>query len=477
MMFEVANMSFATPEIFMLAMVCVILLVVAFLGKNAASAAYGLSQFTLAVTAILIYQSLGQSGLTFDGTYIKDAFSDVLKLAICIVNIAVLLYSTSYLKARGLFKGEYYVLAIFSTLGMMIMVSAYHFLTVYLGLELMSLCLYAMVAMNRDSKIASEAAMKYFILGAIASGMLLYGMSIIYGVTGSLSIATIATTIQAGGLDNTVLSFGLVFLIIGIGFKLGAVPFHMWLPDVYHGAPTAVTLFIATAPKIAAFAMAIRLLVDGLGDAQQYWQGMLIMLSVLSMIIGNVVAIAQTNLKRMLAYSTISHIGFILLGILSGSQEGYAAAMFYALVYTLMSLGSFGMIILMSRQGFEADNIDDYKGLSERNPWFALMMLILMFSMAGIPPLVGFYAKLFVIKSIVDINLISVAIVAVLMSVIGAFYYLRIIKVMYFDKPDQQAELQAPTDMRIMISVNGLAVLALGIFPGAVLAICIATFS
>jgi len=477
MTFEVLNMSFALPEMFMLAMACIILLAVAFLGKKGASAAYGLSQMTLAVTAILIYQSIGESGLTFDGTYIKDAFSDVLKLAICIINIAVLLYSTSYLKARNLFKGEYYVLAIFSTLGMMIMVSAAHFLTIYLGLELMSLCMYAMVAMHRDSMVSTEAAMKYFILGALASGMLLYGMSIIYGVTGNLEIATIAQVIQAGGLDDTVLSFGIVFLVIGIGFKLGAVPFHMWLPDVYHGAPTAVTLFIATAPKIAAFAMAMRLLVDGLGDVQQHWQGMLIMLSILSMILGNVVAIAQTNLKRMLAYSTISHVGFILLGILSGSQEGYAASMFYALVYALMSLGAFGMIILMSRQGFEADNIDDYKGLSRRNPWYALMMLILMFSMAGIPPLVGFYAKLTVIKSIVDINLISVAIVAVMMSVIGAFYYLRIIKVMYFDKPEQHAAIQAPADMRVMISVNALTVFALGLFPGSLLAICATVFS
>ncbi len=479
MIFEVINMSFALPEMFMLTMACVILLVVAFLGKNGASTAYGLSQLTLAITAILIYQGMGTSGgLTFDGTYIKDAFSDVLKLTICLINIAVLLYSTSYLKARDLFKGEYYVLAVFATLGMMVMVSAYHFLTLYLGLELMSLCMYAMVAMHRDSSVATEAAMKYFILGAIASGMLLYGMSIIYGVTGSLSIATIAETIQAGGLDNTVLSFGLVFLIIGIGFKLGAVPFHMWLPDVYHGAPTAVTLFIATAPKIAAFAMAIRLLVDGLGDAHQYWQDMLIMLSVLSMIIGNVIAIAQTNLKRMLAYSTISHVGFILLGILSGSQEGYAAAMFYALVYSLMSLGGFGMIILLSRQGFEADTIDDYKGLSERNPWYALMMLILMFSMAGIPPLVGFYAKLTVIKAVVDINLISVAIVAVLMSVIGAFYYLRIIKVMYFDQPvEQHNKLEAPADMRVMISINAMAVFALGIFPGSLMALCVAVFA
>ena len=478
MMFEVTNMAFALPEMFMLTMACVILLVVAFLGKNAAGPAYVLSQLTLAITIALIYQSMGgAAGLAFDGTYIKDSFSDVLKIAFCGLNIVVLIYSTNYLKARGLFKGEYFVLAIFSTLGMMILTSAYHFLSLYLGLELMSLSLYAMIAMHRDSAIATEAAIKYFVLGAIASGMSLYGMSIIYGATGSLSLATIAEVVKVGEVDNTVLSFGLVFLIIGIGFKLGAVPFHMWLPDVYDGAPTPVTLFDATGPKVAAFALAIRLLVDGLDDAFQYWQGMIIMLSVLSIIVGNVIAIAQTNIKRMLAYSTISHMGFILLGVLSGSQEGYAAAMFYALVYSLMSLGGFGMVLLMSRHGFEADQIDDYKGLASRNPWFALMMMILMFSMAGIPPLVGFYAKLTVIKSVIDINLISVAVVAVVLSVIGAYYYLRIIKVMYFDKAIDHERLQASVDMRVMFSINALTVLALGIFPGSLLALCTSVFS
>jgi len=477
MNFEVSNMALATPEMFMLGMACISLLAVAFLGEKGATAAYGLSLLSLAITAIIIYQSWGQSGMTFDGMYIKDGFSDVLKIAICLINMVVFIYSKSYLKERGLFKGEYYVLAIFSTLGMMIMVSADHFLTIYLGLELMSLCMYAMVAMYRDSFIATEAAMKYFILGALASGMLLYGMSIIYGVTGSLSISNVAAAIQTGGLDNTVLSFGIVFLVIGIGFKLGAVPFHMWLPDVYQGAPTAVTLFIAAAPKIAAFAMAIRLLVGGLGDASEYWQDMLIMLSILSMIVGNVVAIAQTNIKRMLAYSTISHVGFILLGILSATQEGYAASMFYALVYSLMTLGGFGMVLLMSRQGFEAEQLGDYKGLSKRNPWFALIMLILMFSMAGIPPLVGFYAKLLVIKSVVDINLMPVAIIAVLLSVIGAFYYLRVIKLMYFDAPEEQQQaLEAPSDMKVMLSINGIAVLMLGLFPGSLLALCASIF-
>ena len=478
MMFEVINMSFALPEIFMMVMACIILLVVAFLGENSGAASYWLSQLTLVITSIIVYQSLAVSaGVTFDGSYIKDALSDVLKLAICIINVVVLLYSVSYLRARKLFKGEYYVLTIFATLGMLIMVSSAHFLTLYLGLELLSLCLYAMVAMHRDSAMATEAAMKFFILGALASGMLLYGMSIIYGATGSLALASIATAIQTGDLNSTVLSFGLVFLIIGIGFKFGAVPFHMWLPDVYHGAPTAVTLFIATAPKIAAFAMIIRLLVEGLGDLHQHWQGMLIILAVLSMIIGNVVAIAQTNLKRMLAYSTISHVGFLLLGVLSGTSEAYAASMFYVLVYALTTLGAFGMIILMSRQGFEAENIEDYKGLSEHSPWFAFMMLILMFSMAGIPPMVGFYAKLAVIKAVISVDLISVAIIAVLMSVVGAFYYLRMIKVMYFDSPEKQHEIHAPKEMCIMLSSNALLVLALGIFPGSLMAICITVFS
>ena len=477
MMFEVANMSFALPEMFLLTMACVILLIVAFFKQTGASLAYGLSQLTMIASAVLVYREMGGlEGLAYSDTYIRDALSNVLKIAIFVINIAVLMYSTSYLKARDLFKGEYYVLAVFATLGMSVMVSAHHFLTLYLGLELMSLCLYAMVAMHRDSAVATEAAMKYFILGALASGMLLYGMSIIYGVTGSLSISAVATAIQTGGLDNTVLSFGLVFLVIGVGFKLGAVPFHMWLPDVYEGAPTAMTLFIATTPKLAAFAMMIRLLVEGLGDLQIYWQDMLVMLSVLSVVLGNIVAIAQTNLKRMLAYSTISHIGFILLGIISGTDEGYAGSLFYALTYTLMTLAAFGMIILMSRRGFEAEEIADYKGLSQRHPWFALMMLIVMFSMAGIPPLVGFYAKLAVIKSIVDIGLISVAVLVVVISVIGAFYYLRVIKVMYFDEAEEAYEIDAPTDMRMMVSANAIAVLGLGLFPGSLMALCASVF-
>ncbi|WP_438970832.1 NADH-quinone oxidoreductase subunit NuoN [Methylophaga sp.] len=476
-MYQVPNMLFALPEMFMLGMACVILLVVAFTGTRKTDWVYGLSQLTLVMTAIIIYCSLGEGGLTFSDTYVKDSLSDVLKLSICAVNVMVLLYSTAYLKARQLMQGEFYVLAIFATLGMLIMVSANHFLTLYLGLELLSLCLYAMVAMHRDSAVATEAAMKYFILGAIASGMLLYGMSIIYGITGSLALGDVAAAIAASSGDETILSFGLVFLIIGIGFKFGAVPFHMWLPDVYHGAPTAMTLFIAAAPKIAAFAMLIRLLVDGLIDLHSYWQDMLIMLAVLSMVIGNIVAIAQSNLKRMLAYSTISHVGFLLLGVLTGTQEGFAASMFYTLIYALMTLGTFGIILLLSRQGYEADNIEDFKGLSDKQPWFALMMMILMFSMAGIPPLAGFYAKLAVIKAVVDVELLTIALVAVVTSVIGAFYYLRVIKVMYFDKPVVEHNVAASSLVQVMLSANVLMVLGLGIFPGVLMKICSIVFA
>lgn len=476
MPFQVPNMSFALPEMWLLLMACVVLLVVAYTGGKRIEWVAGLSQFSLLVTAVLVYLNLDQAGLTFSGTYIKDPLSDVLKLSITLINMLVLLYCGRYLQDRDLRSGEFYVLALFSTLGMLVMVSGHNMLTLYLGLELMSLCLYAMVAMHRDSAIATEAAMKYFILGALASGMLLYGMSMIYGVTGSLDISEIAMAVSNPDANLTVLSFALVFIVIGIGFKFGAVPFHMWLPDVYQGAPTAMTLFLATAPKIAAFALLIRMLIDGLGSLHAQWQDMVILLAVLSMIVGNLLAIAQTNLKRMLAYSTISHVGFLLLGILSGTEAGYAAALFYTLIYALMTVGGFGMILLMSRQGLEAEEIADYKGLAKQQPWYALMMLLLMFSMAGIPPLAGFYAKLTVIKAVVDVNLLTVAIVAVIMSVIGAYYYLRIIKVMYFDSPENEFVPVPTAPVRVLFSANCLMVLALGLFPGALLSICAAVF-
>lgn len=364
------------------------------------------------------------------------------------------------------------MLGLFGVLGMMIMISSYSFLTLYLGLELLSLSLYAMVAFNRDSARASEAAMKYFILGAIASGMLLYGMSILYGITGTLDIKDVSDYLitSSAGL-NVPLVFALSFVIVGLAFKLGAVPFHMWVPDVYHGAPTSVTLFIGTAPKLAGLAIIMRLLVDGLGPLHHDWQGMLTILAVLSLAVGNVVAIAQTNIKRMLAYSTISHVGFILMGILAGTHEGYAAALFYTLVYAIVAAGGFGMIILLSRRGFEAENLDDFRGLNERSPWFAFIMLLIMFSMAGVPPTVGFYAKLAVLQAVVQVEMIWLAIFAVIFSIIGAFYYLRAVKIMYFDKPEDESPLPKALGMNVVLSINGLLVIVLGIFPGLLMSL------
>jgi NADH-quinone oxidoreductase subunit N len=329
-----------------------------------------------------------------------------------------------------------------------------------------------MVAFQRDSGLATEAAMKYFVLGALASGMLLYGMSMLYGATGSLELAQVRSGVMEKGVDDLILVFGLVFVIVGLGFKLGAVPFHMWVPDVYHGAPTSVTLYLGTAPKLAAFAMVMRLLVGGLGDMSATWQDMLILLAVLSMGIGNLIAISQTNIKRMLAYSTIAHMGFLLLGVLSATSNGYSSALFYVLVYAFMSLGGFGMILLLSRKGFEADALDDFRGLNRRNPWYALVMLLLMFSMAGVPPTVGFFAKLFVIQALVDVGLTWLAVVAVLFAVIGAYYYLRVIKLMYFDSAETDVPLEAGADMRLLLSLNGVAVLLVMPWVGTVMDLC-----
>ncbi len=471
--FTIPNFLPAAPEIFVLSMACFILVLDLFLSDRTRIITYGLTQLTLIGAAFLtVILHTAEPVVTFNGTFISDAMAELLKLFIYLVSFVVFLYSRDYLRSRQLYKGEYFVLGLFGVLGMMVMVSAYSLLTIYLGLELLSLSLYTMVAFQRDSVVASEAAMKYFVLGALASGLLLYGMSLLYGVTGSLNIAQISEIIADKPAGNIVLIFGLVFVLIGMVFKLGSAPFHMWIPDVYHGAPTSVTLFIAAAPKVAAFAMLMRLLVGGLGDLQSEWQSMLAILAILSMAVGNIIAIAQSNIKRMLAYSTIAHVGFLLLGILSGTPLGYSAALFYIIVYALMGMGGFGMIILLSRAGFEADKLDDFKGLNERSPWFALMMLILMFSMAGVPPTLGFYAKLSVLQAVVDVNLTWLAAAAVLFSVIGAFYYLRIIKLMYFDKPEDNNPLNVSFDMRITMSLNGLAVLVLGIFPGGLLALC-----
>ncbi len=464
----------ALPEIFVLAMVSLILVIDAAVDDSKRTIAYVLSLITVAGAAFLTVRDFSSMPvLALGGLFIDDPLSDVLKLFLYLTVAVVLVYSRDYLRQRGLYKGEFFVLALFALLGMMVMVSASHFLTLYLGLELLSLSLYAMVALQRDSSVATEAAMKYFVLGALASGMLLYGMSMIYGVTGSLALADIAQ-ILADGTDLRIpLVFGIVFIVAGLAFKLGAVPFHMWVPDVYHGAPTAMTLFIGSAPKIAAFAFVVRILGQGLESQVAEWRDMLVILAVLSMAVGNIAAIAQSNLKRMLAYSTISHMGFMLLGILAGSQNGYGSAMFYVLVYALMSAGGFGMILLLSRAGFEADQLDDFKGLNRRSPWLAFVMLLLMFSMAGIPPTVGFYAKLAVLQAVVGIGYVWLAVAAVLFSLVGAFYYLRIVKLMYFDTPHDTSPIAASPDSRVIMSANGLAVLALGILPQPLMAVCV----
>lgn len=476
----IPDFSPATPEIFVLSMACFILIADLYISDENRFVTYLLSLAALVGASLLtINLHTGNSVLTFNGTFISDSMGDVLKIFIYLITGVVFIYARGYLQDRNMFKGEFYVLGLFGVLGMMVMVSAHSFLTIYLGLELLSLCLYALVAMHRDSQEASEAAMKYFVLGALASGMLLYGMSLLYGVTGTLDIGQFrANLLQLGQPNQVVLVLGLVLVIVGLAFKLGAVPFHMWIPDIYHGAPTAVTLFIGSAPKIAAFALIMRLLVDGLGSIQAQWQDILIIMAVLSMGVGNIIAIAQSNIKRMLAYSTISHVGFILLGVLAGTKAGYSASMFYTIVYAIMSMGGFGMVLLMSRAGFEADKLEDYKGLNERSPWFAFMMLILMFSMAGVPPTVGFYAKLSVLQAVVGAdgnNLVWLAVVAVIFSIIGVFYYLRIVKLMYFDKAEDTSPITSNAEMRILLSANGLGVLALGVFPSSLLALCMAS--
>lgn len=477
MTLEALNYLTAWPEIFLLAMACVVLIVDVFLSDKKRDFSYFLAQFSLIGTFILVAMTqVDGRELAFNGMFVQDAMSVTLKLFIVGLSFVVFVYSRDYLKDRNIFKGEYYVLGLFAVLGMMLMVSANNLLMLYLGLELLSLCLYAMVAFHRDNGNSSEAAMKYFVLGAIASGMLLYGMSILYGLSGSLMIPDIAVAIEQSGEDRIGMVFALVFILVALAFKLGAVPFHMWVPDVYQGAPTAVTVFIGTAPKLAAFAMIFRLLVETMGELHTDWQQMLIILAVLSMATGNIVAIAQTNIKRMLAYSTISHVGFILLGVLVGTKEGYGAAMFYTIAYAVMSLGGFGIIMLLARKGFEAENIDDLRGLNQRSPWFAFLMLILMLSMAGVPPTLGFWAKLSVLNVVVQSDMVWLAVIAVFFSIIGLFYYLRVIKVMYFDDVVDDQPLTCSTDMQITLSSNALLVLALGIYPAGLMTLCLSVF-
>jgi len=475
------NMLLAAPEFWVLIMACVILIVDLFLSKERRGIIHMLAMLTLVFAAIITARGdYGTGGLAsetaFNGSFIRDSMGDVLKLFSYLILGLVYIYSKFCLRQFRMFRADFYTLSLFALLGVMLLISANSLVTIYLGLELISLSSYALVAYDRDSKMGSEAAMKYFVLGSMASGMLLYGMAMIYGATGTLDLQQIAAAVSELGSDNYLLIFGLVFLVVGLAFKLGVVPFHMWIPDVYQGAPVATTLFIASVPKMAAFAMAFRLLQTGLSDLQHDWSQMISILVVLSIILGNLAAIAQTNIKRMLAYSTISHMGFVLMGLLPGTASGFGAGMFYVIVYSMMSAAAFGMIILLSARGVEADKIDDFKGLNQRNSWYAAVMAMVMFSMAGVPVFVGFFAKWLVIKAALDAGLFWLAIVAVVFSVVGAFYYLRIVKLMYFDEPVSEAEIDAPVDFRAAISLNGIMMLGLGIFSSSLIAICMASF-
>jgi len=472
------NMGLAAPEMFMLCAICLILVGDLFVSEQRKQLSYGLSQVALIVTLILTWWVSPETGAVtaFGGSFIMDQMATICKAWILVVSIGVFLYSRDFVNSHKITNGEYYTLALSGVLGMMIMVSSSTMLTLYLGLELLSLSLYAMVALKRSDAKSSEAAMKYFVLGALASGALLYGISMIYGATGSLEFHAIADSLTADGQGSTAAMFGLAFLVVGIAFKFGVAPFHMWVPDVYEGAPTSVALYISAAPKIAAFALAIRFLVDGMETAHNSWQGMLIVLSVMSIVLGNIIALAQVSIKRMLAYSTVSHVGFILLGVLSGSQQGYSAAMFYAITYSFTSLGAFGIILAMDRMGAEVNLLTDLRGLFRRSPVYACVMMLLLLSMTGVPPMVGFYAKIAVLMAAVKADLAWLALIAVIMSVVGAFYYLRVIKYMFFDDPVEPQPVLAPMDVQLGITINGAAIVLFGIFPGLIMAACAAAF-
>ncbi|MBE9550322.1 MAG: NADH-quinone oxidoreductase subunit NuoN [Proteobacteria bacterium] len=475
------DLQIVAPELFVLLMACGLLILDLFLSEQRRGILHLVSVLTMALAAIITlrgHPALEQTGavMAFADTFVRDGMGDLLKVFAYMVMILVFVYSRYYLKQFNMYRSEFYSLSLFALLGAMVLISAASLITVYLGLELMALSLYAMVALKRDDRKATEAAMKYFILGSMASGMLLYGMSMIYGATGSLQISEISLAVAQQGSDNMILVFGLVFMVVALAFKFGLVPFHMWVPDLYEGAPAPVVLFISSMPKLAVFAMAIRLLQDGLSSLHTDWSGMLIVVAVLSIVLGNLAALAQKNIKRMLAYSTISHMGFVMLGLISGTATGFGASMFYVITYALMSAGSFGVIIFMSSKGIEAENLSDYKGLNQRNPWFAAMFAMLMLSMAGIPVFVGFFAKWLVIQAVVDAGLIWLALLAVVFSVIGGYYYLRVIKIMYFDKAVDENPIQAPSDFRAVLSVNALLMLVLGVFSSPLISACMAVF-
>lgn len=462
----------ALPEIYLAIAICVVLLVDVFAGRAAPRVTPTLTLLVLAAGAALLltFAQVPSSVELFSGMYVTDPLANLLKLLAMLFVAVSLLYSRHYLESRGLLKGEYYVLVLTALLGIFVMISAGSLLTLYIGVELLALSLYALVAFDRDNGVAAESAMKYFVLGAIASGCLLYGMSLVYGLGGSLLFSELAVALQ--GPASLGLIMGVVFLVVGVAFKFGAVPFHMWVPDVYHGAPSSVTLFVATAPKIASFALAFRLLAGGLEGISETWTQMLAIVAVLSALVGNVVAIAQTNLKRMLAYSAIGNVGFILLGFVAGTEQGYEAALYYTIAYVIMTLGSFGVILLASRAGFEADELDHFKGLHARDPLLALMMMCLMFSTAGIPPFVGFWAKLQIFEALWTSNHLGLVVFAAAVSVIGVFYYLRVVKIMYFDAPGDLPTTERHTGVRLALGLNALAVLVLGLFPQSLLSLC-----
>jgi len=477
--FNASELIFALPELFLLSAISIILLFDLFASERLKPLTYYLTQLTLIITGWLAFDLIGESATIFSGTFVLDTMGSTFKVFIMGFAIIALVYTRHYLKAHELLRNEYFILALMSILGMMVMVSGHSLLTLYMGLEIMSLSLYALIASARDRSVAVEAALKYFVLGAIASGLLLYGMSMIYGITGSLDIAQISNFARASTLasqQTLILNFGLVFLVIGVAFKLGAVPFHMWVPDVYQGSPTSVTMFLSTVPKIAAIALLIRLLIDGLGDLQHYWSDLLMIIAVLSIALGSLVALMQSNIKRMLAYSTISHIGFVLLGFVTGVVEGYGAAVFYVLVYILMSLAAFGSIIVLNKNGFEADQISDYQGLSKHSPWFALIILVVMLSMAGVPPFIGFYSKLFILQQVIAEGYVILAVIAVVFAVISAYYYLQIIKTMYFDDADKEITVSAPLDMRVVLSINGILILLVGLMPSFWMSLSVSLF-
>ena len=477
--FYPSELIFALPELFLLSAISIILIFDLFASERLKPITYYLTQLSLIITGWLAFDLIGESATIFSGTFVLDTMGSTFKVFIMGFAIIALVYTRHYLKVHELLRNEYFILALMSILGMMVMVSGHSLLTLYMGLEIMSLSLYALIASARDRSVAIEAALKYFVLGAIASGLLLYGMSMIYGITGSLDIAQISNFARASTLasqQTLILNFGLVFLVIGVAFKLGAVPFHMWVPDVYQGSPTSVTMFLSTVPKIAAIALLIRLLIDGLGDLQHYWSDLLMIIAVLSIALGSLVALMQSNIKRMLAYSTISHIGFVLLGFVTGVVEGYGAAVFYVLVYILMSLAAFGSIIALNKSGFEADQISDYQGLSKHSPWFALIILVVMLSMAGVPPFIGFYSKLFILQQVIAEGYVILAVIAVVFAVISAYYYLKIIKAMYFDDADKEITVSAPLDMRVVLSINGILILLVGLMPSFWMSLSVSLF-